>query len=209
MSLPSLNALAWPPRGNSARTSMMTDDEEDPDVVPAAPAPAGIVPPSMLTERKKNAVREYIRKEMYYTYQAFLESEMKDPDAITLAGQQVLIYEYESWKMQQAKRDVDFRNSDAPKISDNLWKHVFAIIAKSREAVTEFAMDLYANFETTTYLAAHLDNVASAAAQMVDDYMAQDNLGFFDKAAEDLKVTEMGNQLRDMVDPTPPTLVAG
>ena len=203
MSLPSLGAMAWPPRGNSVRTSMITDDEEDPDVVPAAPAPPGIVPPSMLTERKKNAVREYIRKEMYYAYQAFLEGEMKESDAITEAGKQALKLAYEGWKVEQALRDVDFRNSDAPKISDNLWKHVFAIIAKSREAVSRFAMDLYADFETTAHLARHLDNAANYAAEMVDDYMAQDNIGFFDKAAEEVKVIEMRDQLRDIVDPAP------
>lgn len=206
MSLPSLGSLVWPPRGNGVRTSMTTDDEEAPDVVPAPPPPAptapGIVPPSMLTERKKNAVRECIRKEMYYTYQEFLEGEMQEPNDHTEEGQQALKYEYEGWKEEQTKRDVDFRNSDAPEICDNLWKHVFAIIAESREAVREFAMDLYDHFWPQTLLAQHLDNAASAAAQMVDDYMARDDIGFLDKAAEDLKVTEMGNQLRHIVDPT-------
>ena len=199
MSLPPLGSLAWPPRGDGVRTSMTTDDEEAPDVAPAAPA--GIVPPSMLTERKRNAVRECIRKEMYYTYQEFLERELQQANANTEEGQQALTFEYKGWKIEQTKRDVDFRNSDAPKISDHLWKHVFAIIAISREAVRDFAMNLYAHFWPQTHLAAHLDNAASSAAQMVDDYMAQDNIGFFDKAAEDLAVIEMGDQLRDIVNP--------
>lgn len=200
MSLPPLGSLAWPPRGDGVRTSMTTDDEEAPDVAPAAPA--GIVPPSMLTERKKNAVREYIRKEMYYTYQEFLERELQQANLITMEGQQELQKEYRDWKEEQAKREIDFRNSDAPKISDHLWKHVFAIIAKSREAVRAFAMDLYTHvWLAKSFLAAHLDNAASEAAQMVDDYMAQDNIGFFDIQAEDFAVAEMSDQLHDIVNP--------
>jgi hypothetical protein len=155
----------------------------------------------MLTEREKNAVRECIRKEMYYKYQAFLEGEIQEPGAITEEGKQALRYEYKSWKKEQAKRDVEFRNSDAPKICDNLWKHVFAIIADSRQAVYDFAMDLYANFGTASDLARHLDNAADSAAQMVEDYMAQDNIGFFDNTAEEVKVIEMRDQLRNIVYP--------
>ena len=208
MSLPPLCALAWPPRGNGVRTGMVTDDEEDaPGVVALAPAPAPAPapgPPSLLTERQRGAAREYIRTAMYDQYETHLDEAYPDDDA---EEDEFTVYrkEYERWEEAEARRSVDFDNSDghtiAARTADESFIRAVRIIANmARNAVDVWDADLYVQMNTRE-VAARLDGVAQAAVELVANYMRLNSYGFFDDVAEESAVAEMGDQLEDMLDP--------
>ena len=206
MSLPSLGALAWPPRGDGVRTGMVTDDEEDaPGAVAPAPAPAPAPgPPSLLTERQKGAAREYVRSAMYDRFETYLDEMYPDDDA---EDGEFKVYreEYDRWEEADARRSVDYDNSDGRTIpartaDESLIKAVRIIANRARDAVNAWEEDLYAHMETPE-VAARLDGVAQAAVELVENYMRRDSAGFFDEAAEELAVIRMEDQLGFMLDP--------
>ena len=206
MSLPSLGALAWPPRGDGVRTGMVTDDEEEaPDVAPPAPAPAGIVPPSMLTERQKDAVREYIRSEMYSEYEFYLEQGVYPGSQATQQERKAYKKMMKEWEREDKRRGANFHTSGAAtivngKADGNVQKAANIIAEQARWAVTRWEEELEAHFDPRD-AAQRIDEVARIAAQMVEDYMQQDNAGFFDEEAEERTVEEMAERLEDELDP--------
>jgi len=184
---------------------MVTDDEEDaPGVVAPAPAPAP-GPPSLLTEQQKGAAYQYIRSAMYDQYEMYLDDEAYPDDDAEDDAFTAYRKEYERWEEADARRSVDYDNSDGLTIRDRtaderVVKAVLIIVYKAREAVIEWEEDLYAQMNTLD-VAARLDGVAQAAVDLVESYMRQDSDGFFDEAAEELAVRRMEDQLGYMLDP--------
>jgi hypothetical protein len=206
MSLPSLGALAWPPRGDGVRTGMVTDDEEDaPGVVPPAPAPAPAPgPPNLLTEQQEVAAYQYVRSAMYDQFELYLDEAYPDDEA---EDDEFTVYrkEYERWEEADTRRSVDYDNSDGRTIAastadERVIKAVRIIAHRARDAVIEWEADLYVQMETSD-VAARLDGVAQAAVELVENYMRQDSDGFFDEAAEERAVEEMADILKGVLDP--------
>ena len=206
MSLPSLGALAWPPRGDGVRTGMVTDDEEDaPGAVAPAPAPAPAPgPPSLLTEQQKGAAYHAFREAMYSQFETYLDEMYPDDDA---EDEEFEVYrkEYDRWKEADARRSVDYDNSGLRTIAsrtadESLFKAVRTIANRAHEAVVAWEEDLYDQMHADD-VAARLDGVAQAAVELVENYMRLDSAGFFDEAAEELAVRRMADQLGFMLDP--------
>lgn len=206
MPLPSLGALAWPPRGDGVRTGMVTDDEEDaPGAVAPAPAPPPAPgPPSLLTEEQKGAAYHAFREAMYNQFEKYLDEIYPEDDA---EDEEFEGYrkEYDRWKEADARRSVDYDNSNGRTIAsrtvdESLFKAVRTIANRAHEAVVEWEEDLYAQMGTPE-VAARLDEAAQVAVELVENYMRRDSDGFFDEAAEERAVEEMADILKGVLDP--------
>ena len=205
MALPNLGTLSFRPAAVRPVAMMYGSDDQDAAVAPGPPAPVAAAPSIVLTEPQKRAVLQYIRKGMYQQFDWYLEGDAYPGETGEEEERKAFNRTFKRWQAVDARRMVDYKNSDARTIAQNtadekVVKAARIITDKAREAVIEFELDFFQGFEMYQ-IGLRFDTVAQNAVELVEDYMRQNNTGFFDTAAEKKAIGVMADTLQAMLDP--------
>ena len=205
MALPNLGTLSLRPSAVRPTGTMYDSDDEEAAPAPAPAAPVAAAPSIVLTGRQKLAVFEYIRASMYEQFDWYLEGDVYPGETGEEEELKMFNREFKRWQVVDAKRVEDYEYSHAKTIAQNtadekIVKAARIITDKAREAVIEFEGELYGEYEMHQ-ISSRFDDVAESAVGLVEDYIRQHNIGFFDEAAERNAIRAMADRLSRLLDP--------